>query len=130
MISSDAIHTFDEHPSQSQARLAKWLGEVCVVIMICASITVPPFKIGGLDIYWKAEQVLLPLIIGIYAWMLLAGVARLIGFNGLFVAGAIYSLCIAVSIWYGADLLGQTVIFRDFYEIPKVWLPVMFFTLA
>jgi O-antigen ligase len=130
MISAETISSFERHPSQSGARLAKWMGEICVILMVCVSITMPPFKIGGLDFYLKTEQLLLPIIIGIYIWMVLTGVTRPIRFNSLILAGAIYSVCIAVSIWYGADLLAQTVLFRDFYEIPKVWLPVLFFTVA
>jgi hypothetical protein len=130
MISAETTYLFERHRWQSGVQLAKWLAEVCVILLVCVSITMPPFKIGGLDFYLKAEQILLPAIVGIYLWMLLAGVARLIRLNGLIVAGAIYSLCIAISIWYGADLLNQTVLLRDFYEIPKVWLPVLFFTVT
>jgi hypothetical protein len=32
--------------------------------------------------------------------------------------------------WYGAEILGHPVIARDLYELPKVWLPVAFFTAA
>jgi hypothetical protein len=75
-------------------------------------------------------QILLPVAIAIYGWMLLAGKARLIRFNGMFVIGLLFSLCIAISIWYGSEFLGQTAILSDYYELPKAWLPVAFFTLA
>ncbi|HTC61823.1 MAG TPA: O-antigen ligase family protein [Candidatus Saccharimonadales bacterium] len=83
-----------------------------------------------MDIYIKFEQVLLPVVIGVYLLLMLAGAARPIRLNGLFVAGAIYMLCILISIWYGSEVLGQVVITRDLFELPKVWLPVIFFTMA
>jgi O-antigen ligase len=115
---------------EARERFTNRLGEVCLLAMIFASITLPPIRVGGADFWLKAEQIALPLVIAIYFCRMLAGAARVIPWNGLFVAGALYSLCIPISIWYGAEFLRQTVIVRDFYEVPKVWLPVLFFTVA
>jgi O-antigen ligase len=46
------------------------------------------------------------------------------------VIGALYSFAIFLSIWYGSVVLGQSVILRDYYELPKIWLPVIFFTIG
>jgi O-antigen ligase len=66
----------------------------------------------------------------LYGWMLLCGVARLIRLNGMFIIGALYCFSILLSIWYGAEILRHEVLLRDYYELPKVWLPVIFFTIA
>jgi O-antigen ligase len=60
----------------------------------------------------------------------MAGVARPIRLNAMFAIGLAFFTCNAVSILYGAEILGHPVIFRDFYDLPKVWMPVAFFTIA
>ena len=104
--------------------------EVAMVGLICASLLVPPIRFSDNFPYVRAEQVLLAIAFVVYVWLLLAGYARQIRFNGMFVVAATYSFCVALSTWYGADLLHHRVIFRDFYEIPKVIFPVLFFTMA
>jgi hypothetical protein len=111
-------------------RLREWLAQISVIALICVSVTAPSILISQSLPYFRIEQLLLPLVFAIYAWLLLAGIARPVGFNGMFIIGFFYCACNAVSIWYGADIIGHTVILRDFYELPKVWLPVIFFTLT
>jgi hypothetical protein len=124
------LRTFGRNSLQPQSSFSQVMAQICVITMICVSITVPAFSLSQDLPYLKVEQVLLPMILLIYVLMLLAGRARLIRFNGMFVVGAVYSLCVLLSTWYGADILHRSVIPRDFYEIPKAWLPVVFFTLA
>jgi len=78
----------------------------------------------------RAEQLLVPLFIGVYGLLLLTGYARPIRWNPLFVAASVFCICILLSIWYGSAALGHTVIVADYYELPKVWLPVIFFTIG
>jgi hypothetical protein len=111
-------------------RLREWLAHLAVISLICISVTAPSILIAQALPYFRVEQLLLPLVFAIYAWLLLAGIARPVRFNGMFIIGLFYCACNAVSIWYGADIMGHTVILRDFYELPKVWLPVVFFTLT
>ena len=129
-ISAGAIPAPAYSRSRWREALAGRLGEFAVAALICASVTLPPVRIGGPDFWLKPEQLALPLVIAIYAWMLLAGWVRLPRGNVLMLTGAAYSVCVLISIWYGADVLGQPVILRDFYEFPKLWLPVAFYTLA
>lgn len=110
--------------------LRQWLGQFAVITMICVSVTAPAMTISPAIPYFKVEQLLLPIFFCVYAWLLLAGVAKTIRFNGMFLIGFLYCISNAISIWYGAEILGHSVILRDFYELPKVWLPVVFFTLA
>lgn len=97
--------------------------------MVCLSVTAPAIVIGSLP-FVKVEELLLPVIVGAYLWLLLIGVARPIRFNGMFVIGFLYCACNGFSIWYGARILGHPVLLSDLYELPKVWLPVAFFTIA
>lgn len=98
--------------------------------MICLSFTAPAIVVSPAIPYLKVEQLLIPVIVAIYIWLLLAGVARLIRFNAMFLVGGLYCTCNLFSIAYGDAILGHPVDLRDYYELPKVWLPVAFFTIA
>lgn len=113
-----------------QTKLRQTAAEICVIAALCASITLPGIIISSNLPYFKTEQLLLPLAFAVYVWLVLAGIARKIRFNGLFLVGLCYTFTTLLSIWYGAEVLGHSVILRDFYELPKLWLPVAFFTLA
>lgn len=129
--STVTIRAFDVEPYPSLARLRDGLSQVTVISLIVLSIASPPALMWDPNsFYLKWEVALLPLVFLVYGWLLLAGMVRKIQFNGMFVVGVLYSVSVAFSIWYGSSLLGQSVIFRDFYEFPKLWLPVVFFTLA
>ncbi len=101
-----------------------------MIALICACVLAPPIRFSDNFPYVRAEQLLLATVVVGYAWFSLAGYARKIHLNGMFVVGALYAFCIALSTWYGADMLHHQVILRDFYEIPKVLFPVLFFTVA
>jgi len=113
-----------------QVRIRLWTSQACIVTLICISVTAPAIFISRALPYFKIEELLLPFVLGIYFWLLMIGVARPIRFNWMFVIGFLFFLCNAISIWYGSRILGHSVILRDFYELPKVWFPVAFFTLA
>ena len=113
-----------------QERLRQWLAQVCVIGMISLSITAPGIVFSSSLPYFKIDQLLIPVVLAVYVWMLLAGIARPFRLNGLFLVGILYFICNVVSIVYGAALLGHPVILRDFYDLPKVLLPVAFFTIA
>jgi len=98
--------------------------------MVCLAITAPALIVSADLPYFKAEQLLIPIVVGVYLWMLLAGIARPIRLSGMFAIGFLFCLCNAGSIWFGARILGHPVILRDLYELPKVWLPVAFFTIG
>src|SRR5215469_7342776 len=126
-----ATRAFAADLGSSGTRLREALAQIAVTPLVFLSIFAPPAIMWDPDsFYLKWEIALLPVILLIYGWFFLAGYVRGIEFNGMFVLGAFYSMAVALSIWYGAVLLGQTVVLRDFYEFPKLWLPVAFFTLA
>ena len=115
---------------QSPATIAQWGALATFAGLLCASIVLPAIHIAD-DLPWvKAEQAFLPFVFLGYVWFLFAGFARTIRPNAMWVVGAIFSVCIATSIWYGADVLHHPVLFRDYYEIPKAMLPVVFYTIG
>jgi hypothetical protein len=117
---------------QRQSSLAPFLGQLCVILLICAPILFPALRIAISDDLpmVKTEVAALPIVFIVYLWLLLAGEARLVQPNGMFLIGALFTFSVILSIWYGSSALGETVILRDFLEIPKLWLPIIFFTLA
>jgi O-antigen ligase len=123
-------HGFEYGASRPGRNLARLMARVAIFGLLCLSITAPAITITESLPWVKAEQLLLPLVVLLYGWMLLSGSARLIRLNGMFVIGALYCFSILLSIWYGAAILHHEILFRDYYELPKVWLPVIFFTIA
>jgi hypothetical protein len=113
-----------------EGRISQSMAQMSIITMICAAILVPGITFSQALPWFKAEQVLLPVIFLGYGLLLLAGLARTIRFNGMFVIAFVYTFSIILSIWYGSVVLGHSAIFRDYYEFPKIWLPVIFFTIG
>jgi O-antigen ligase len=116
--------------SLERFRLGRIVLQNCLLLLVGLSILAPPIPSGGTFPFLKAEEVLIPIVFFLYAWLLMAGFVPMFRWNPMFLIGALFSVCILFSIWYGATTLGQTVVARDFYEIPKIWFPVAFFTIA
>jgi O-antigen ligase len=119
-----------EMNAADRIRIRQWTSQACMITMICLAVTAPAIVLSPALPYFKAEQLLVPLVLGLYLWLLAVGVARPIRFHAMLVIGFLYFVCNALSMWYGAQILGHTVILRDWYELPKVWLPVAFFIIA
>jgi hypothetical protein len=130
MMAAGTLHLSESFPWQWRDPLAKRAAEVCLILMICLAVVVPPITGPKSELWLKIEQLLLPVAVTGYGWLLLAGRARLFRLNAMFLIALAYCACMAVSMWWGSIQLGQTIILRDYYEFPKAWLPVMFFTLA
>jgi hypothetical protein len=109
--------------------LVQGLAFASVAAMICLSITTPIIAITD-NLWGKFEQLFLPVVFVVYAWMALTGFARLIRFNGMFIVGAVQCSCILFSLLYGGAILHHSILMRDFLEIPKALLPVAYFTVA
>jgi O-antigen ligase len=100
-----------------------------VIVLMPLSVLAPVVRITG-DFWLKLELFLLPVIAIIYLWLLLVGMARPIGANALFAVALLFCACVLVSILYGAQVIGHRILGRDFFEIAKAIIPVLFFTLA
>src|SRR5271157_2783614 len=110
---------------RSRWDLAQSSARLYVIALVCLSVLAPPILISTALPWVRAEQLLLPVIFANYGWFLLAGFARPIRPNGMFLIGAIYTICVIFSAGYGYVVLQQRVILSDLYEIPKLWLPVI-----
>ena len=108
----------------------RFWGAAGVLLLMCVSLLAPGLTLGNSSLTIKGEVLLLPAVIAIYFWLLLAGRVHLIGFNGMFLVGGLFCACVSLSLFYGSAVLGHAVILRDLYEIPKACLPVVFFTLG
>lgn len=110
--------------------LASYLAYLAVAGIIFVSVTAPVVTFSG-DLPWfRVEQLALLPIGAVYLWLLLTGLARPLRFHPLFLIAAIYSGCILLSLFFGAFVLDHPLVSRDLYEIPKAWLPAVFFTLG
>src|SRR5262249_34931401 len=116
--------------SADRLRITNGASQLCVIALFCLSVTAPAIYIGASLPFFKIEQLLLPLVLVIYLWLLLVGVARPIRYNTMSLIGLLYCLCNAISMWYGSQVSGHILVLRDFYELPKVFLPVLFFTIG
>ena len=128
MISANPSISVPLSAVERRPTLSPKLAQFALIATLCLSITAPVITLSASLPWFKVEQLALPLIAVVYAWLLFAGLARPLRWNGMFLVGAAYTLCIAISTFGGWLLLGHTVILRDFYEIPKVLFPVFFFT--
>ena len=113
-----------------QFGISRTMGQISIIGMICAAVLAPGITLSEALPWFKAEQLLLPVIFLIYGLLLLTGAARTIRSNGMFVIALLYSVATLLSMWYGSEVLGQSTVLRDYYEFPKIWLPVIFFTVA
>lgn len=124
-------HPYVPGLDSSGAHLGQVLGQIAVASLVVLSIASPPAIMWDPNsFYLKWEVALLPVFFLVYAWLFLTDFVRGIQPNGMFVIGVVYTIAVALSVGYGSVLLGQSVVFRDFYEFPKLWLPIAFFTLA
>lgn len=100
-----------------------------VISLMSISIVAPVVRLNA-DFWLKLDQLLLPVVALIYVWFLLVGRARPIQPNALFVVAIAFCICIVFSLLYGTQVIGHPLLARDFFELPKAWFPVIFFTLA
>jgi O-antigen ligase len=116
--------------SEPRFWVTQLLGEGCITVAICFSVLLPGFVLSPDWPTVRAEIVLVPISMAVYGWMLLAGVARPPQFHAMYILGALFCVAVATSMVYGSDILNHQLLTRDYFELPKAWLPVFFFTLS
>ncbi len=119
-----------ESASHRRARPTELLAQLTIISLMCVSVLAPFVPFGPAFPAIRLEVVLLPLILAIYGFLLLTGYVHGFHYHGMFLVGVVYAICISISTWYGASFLGQALTLQDFYEFPKLFLPVVFFILA
>lgn len=111
-------------------RLSHSLIQAAIEFMLVASVLAPVITISDALPWFRVEQLALVPIAIVYLWFLLAGFAKPVRFNGLFVIAFLYCGCILLSLFYGRFVLGHEFLVRDLYELPKALLPLVFFTIG
>jgi len=113
-----------------RTRIAKVLGESALILMLCVSVLAPAVT---LDPNWpqvRTETLMLLVYGAAYGGLLLAGFSKPIRFHMFYAIGVLFSISVAFSLAYGTLILHHPLSYRDYFEIPKCWLPVLFFTVA
>jgi hypothetical protein len=113
---------------QTHSSIAARLAVFSVTALLCLAIVLPVITISDSLPWFKIEQLALPLIILVYAWLSLTGQVQPIRWNWLFAVSGIFCCCVVISILTGWLFLEHRVIPSDFYELPKAFLPLAFFT--
>ena len=102
---------------------------ISLISLMLISILAPVVRIS--DLFWlKLDELLLPVIAFVYLWLMLAGLARPIRPNPMYLVAFVFCACISMSMVYGTQVIGHPLLARDFLELPKTIFPVLFFTLA
>ncbi|MGO9589663.1 MAG: hypothetical protein ACLP3K_06415 [Candidatus Acidiferrales bacterium] len=129
-MNANAIPTFRAWvPPRSRGWIPEFAAQVGLFSIICLSILFPAIPVSsGLSL--KIEQPLAIVIIGVYGWLLLAGIVRPIRLNAMFLIAALFAFSISLSMWYGSQVLGHNLIFRDYFEPPKMFLIALYFTIG
>jgi O-antigen ligase len=115
---------------QRSVRFRQILGLTCVNSLMALCLLAPGITLSANLPRLKAELLFLPVIALGYGWFLITGRVRLLTMNRMFWVALSFCTCVILSMWYGSVVLGHGIILRDYYEIPKVWLPVAFFAIA
>ena len=108
--------------------IAKFMAESGLILILCVSVLAPGLMLSPTWPQVRTETVMLVVYGGLYAWLLLAGLAKPLRFHPFYFIGVLFSLCVTMSLIYGGFILNHELTYRDFFEIPKCWLPVLFFT--
>jgi hypothetical protein len=100
-----------------------------VIPLMLISILAPVVWLNS-GFWLKVDELLLPVIAIVYVWLMLAGLARPIPPNAMYVVALVFCACIGMSLVYGTEVIGHPLLAPDFFEFPKAVFPVLFFTLA
>jgi O-antigen ligase len=102
---------------------------ITVASLMLISILAPVIYIS--DVFWvKLDELFLPVVAIVYLWLMLAGLARPIPPNAMYLVALVFCVCIGMSMAYGTQVIGHPLLARDFLELPKTIFPVLFFTIA
>lgn len=128
-MATDFVPIIASPTLNARPQLGKWLGEAAVFMLFFAALVLPQVPATA-DLNIRAELIVLALFMVIYFWLLMAGLVHPLHLNGMFVAALVFCMTVAISIIYGADVLHHEVLYRDYFELPKAWLPAIYFTVT
>src|SRR5271166_6040934 len=116
--------------SEPRTWLSQRLGEIGVAILLCGGVLAPRWEVTPTEPRIRRELFILLAIILAYGWMLISGKAKQARIRMFYLIGIVFSLCVGLSTAYGAQILHHSISIRDFSEIPKSWLPMLFFSVG
>lgn len=131
MFTESPVSQFIELGSLSpRTRIAKFLGEAGLILMLCVAVLAPALTLNPNWPQVRTESLMLVGYGFAYAGLLLLGLAKPLRFHAFYVVGLLFSISVTFSLMYGTVILHHPLSYRDYFEIPKCWLPVFFFTVA
>jgi O-antigen ligase len=114
---------------ERQSVIGRHFLQLSVLVLLVACLLTPSISVSA-DMKLPLEVFLLPLILYLYFLLVCIRKARPPRACFVHICGALLSLSILVSIFYGSTYLHHALLIRDYYDSVKVWLPVLFFTIA
>lgn len=120
------------HTGSSDRRtwISQHLGEIGVVLLLCGGVLAPQWEISPAEPRLRRELFILAAIIAVYGWMLLIGKAKKVRLRAFYLIGLVFSICIVLSTAYGVGILHHRLSVRDFTEVPKAWMPTLYFAIG
>ena len=129
-MSANAIQTIRNWaPPRARTAVSDFAAQIGLISIICLSILCPAIPLTSV-LSLKIEQLLAVAIIGFYGLLLLAGLVRPIRLNAMLLIATLFAFSIGISMWYGSDVLGHNLVYRDFFEPPKMVLIALYFTIG
>jgi O-antigen ligase len=113
-----------------RTNMAKALGEAGLIFILCVSILAPGLTLSASLPQIRTETLMIVFYAVAYAALHLLGLTRPLRFHAFYLFAALFSLSVFFSLTYGTAILHHPLAFRDYFEIPKCWLPVFFFSIA
>jgi O-antigen ligase len=113
-----------------RAKMAKVLGEAGLILILCVAVLAPALTLNPNWPQVRTETMMIVLYAMAYAALHFTGLAKPVRFHAFYIIGALFSLSVGFSLVYGTMILNHPLSYRDYFEIPKCWLPVFFFTIA
>jgi O-antigen ligase len=113
-----------------RTRIAKFLGEAGLIFLLCVSVLAPSVTLNPNWPLVRTETLLLVAYGVVYGVLLFLALAKPLRFHSFYVMGILFSISVAFSLAFGTLVLHHPLSYRDYFELPKCWLPVLFFTLA
>jgi O-antigen ligase len=115
--------------SEPKLKLGKHFLELSVLILMITCLLAPNVEFDP-NLILPIEVLMLPVICYLYFLLACMDSVRPLRVGFLQVSGALFSLSVLVSMFYGSTFLNHEILTRDYYEVVKVLLPVLFFTIA
>jgi O-antigen ligase len=131
MINETALDQFIELGSlPPRTRMAQALGEAGLVLILCVAVLAPALTLNANWPQVRTETMLIVVYAIGYAALQFMGLAKPMRFHAFYIIGALFSLSVGFSLSYGTMILHHPLSYRDYFELPKCWLPVLFFAIA